>query len=116
MPSLIAVSYVEAYPSAAKSSHIGRRAARQGLFPLRSAELIERLLMQDANLSQVSLRFCNIVSYDTQLFADCNLARMLQRGFKALDAKLSTSGKGISLLNVVVGRHGSIPKFAGTWR
>jgi hypothetical protein len=54
------------------------------------------------------------VSYDTQLFADCNLARMLQRGFKALDAKLSTSGKGISLLNVVAGRHGSIPKFAGT--
>jgi hypothetical protein len=86
------------------------------LIPPALAELIERLLMQEANLSQVSLRFCNVVSYDTQLFADCNLARMLQRGFKALDAKLSTSGKGISLLNVVVGRHGSVPKFAETWR
>ena len=74
-----------------------------GLFSLRSAELIERLLMQDANLSQVSLRFRNVVPYDPQLFADCNLARMMQRGFKALDAKRGTSGKGISLLYVVAG-------------
>jgi hypothetical protein len=74
-----------------------------GLFSLRSAELIERLLMQEANLSQVSLRFRNVVPYDTQLFPDCNLARMMQRGFKALDAKRSTSGKGISLLYVVAG-------------
>jgi hypothetical protein len=70
--------------------------------------------MQEANLSQVSLRFCNVVPYDTQLFADCNLACMMQRGFKALDAKRGTSGKGISLLYVVAGRHGSILKFAGT--
>jgi hypothetical protein len=74
-----------------------------GLFSLRSAELIERLLMQEANLSQVSLRFRNVVPYDTQLVPDCNLARMMQRGFEALDAKLSTSGKGISLLYVVAG-------------
>jgi hypothetical protein len=39
---------------------------------------------------------------------------MMQRGFKALDAKRGTSGKGISLLYVVAGRHGSILKFAGT--
>jgi hypothetical protein len=43
------------------------------------------------------------VPYDTQLVPDCNLARMMQGGFKALDAKLSTSGKGISLLYVVAG-------------
>ena len=43
--------------------------------------------MQDPNLSQVSLRFFNVVPYGTQLFPDCNLARMIQRGFKALDAK-----------------------------
>ena len=59
--------------------------------------------MQDPNLSQVSLRFRNVVPYDTQLFPGCNLARMMQRGFKALDAKLGTSGKGISLLYVVAG-------------
>ena len=59
--------------------------------------------MQEANLSQVSLRCGNVVPYDTQLFPDCNLARMMQRGFKALDAKLGTSGKGISLLYVVAG-------------
>ena len=58
-----------------------------GLFSLRSAELIERLLMQEANLSQVSLRFCNVAPYDTQLFPDCNLARMMQRGFKALSMR-----------------------------
>jgi len=53
--------------------------------------------MQDPNLSQVSLRFFDVVPYGTQLVPDCNLARMIQRGFKALDAKRSTSGKGISL-------------------
>jgi hypothetical protein len=39
---------------------------------------------------------------------------MIQRGFKALDAKRSTRGKGISLLDVVAGHHGSILTFAGT--
>jgi hypothetical protein len=33
-----------------------------------------------------------------ELIADCNLASTVQRSFKALDAKSSTSGKGISLL------------------
>jgi hypothetical protein len=42
--------------------------------------------MQDPNLSQVSLRFFNVVPYGVQLFPDCNLASMIQRGFKALDA------------------------------
>src|SRR5262245_45816350 len=50
--------------------------------------------MQDANLSQVSLRFRNVVPYGTQLVPDCNLAGMIQRSFKALDVKRSTSGKG----------------------
>ena len=49
--------------------------------------------MQDPNLSQVSLWFFNVVRYGTQLFPGCNLASMIQRGFKALDAKCSTSGK-----------------------
>jgi hypothetical protein len=39
---------------------------------------------------------------------------MIQRGFKALDAKRGTRGKGISLLDVVAGRHGCILTFAGT--
>jgi hypothetical protein len=114
VPSLIAVSYVKAYLKRSKKEAHRSADRPTGLFSLRSAELIHRRLMQEANLSQISLRFCNVVSYDTQLFPGCNLARMLQRGFKALDAKLSTSGKGISLLNVVAGRHGSIPQFAGT--
>ena len=59
--------------------------------------------MQDPNLSQVSLRFLNVVPYGVQLFPDRNLARMIQRGFKAFDAKCSTSGKGISLLYPVAG-------------
>ena len=103
MPSLIAVSYVTAYPKRSKKE--ARRSADRatGLFSLRPAELIERRLMQEANLSQVSLRFRNVVPYDTQLFPDCNLARVMQRGLKALDAKLSTSGEGISLLYVVAG-------------
>jgi hypothetical protein len=86
----------------------------RALFSLRSAELVQRLLMQEANLSQVSLRFRNVVPYRTQLVADCDLARMIQRGFKALDAKRSTRGKGISLLDIVAGYHGSILTFAGT--
>jgi hypothetical protein len=57
--------------------------------------------MQEPNLSQVSLCFFNVVRYGTQLFPGCNLASMIQRGFKALDAKCSTSGKGISLLYFV---------------
>ena len=73
------------------------------LFALRMAELIQRFLMQEANLSEVPLRFCNVVPYGTQLIPDCNLARTSQRGFKALDAKRSTSGKGISLLYSVAG-------------
>jgi hypothetical protein len=99
-------TWFDMYPGRA-ASHFGlhwRLPDRPtGLFSLRSAELIERRLMQEANLGQVSLRFSNVVPYDTQLVPDCNLARMMQRGFKALDAKLSTSGKGISLLYVVAG-------------
>ncbi len=70
--------------------------------------------MQDPNLSQVSLRFFNAVPYGVQLFLERHLASMIQRGFKALDAKCRTSGKGISLLCSVAGRHGSILEFAGT--
>src|SRR5262249_5954527 len=68
------------------------------LFPLPEPEFIQRFLMQEANLSQVSLRFFDVMPYGTELVPDCNLARMIQRGFKPLDAKRSTSGKGISLL------------------
>ena len=77
------------------SGHAGRRT---GLFSLRSAELTQGLFMQDPNLSQVSLRFMNVMPYGVQPFPDCNLAGMIQRGFKALDATCSKSGKGISLL------------------
>jgi len=83
-------------------------------FALRAAELVQRLLMQEANLSEVSLRFRDVVPYGTQLVADCDLARLIQGGFKAFDAKRSTRGKGISLLDVVAGGHGSILTFAGT--
>jgi hypothetical protein len=103
VPTLIAVSYVKAYLKRSKKEAHRSADRPTGLFSLRSAELIERRLMQEANLSQVSLRFRNVVPYDTQLVPDCNLARMMQGGFKALDAKLSTSGKGISLLYVVAG-------------
>ena len=41
--------------------------------------------------------------YGVQLVPDCNLASMIQRDPKALDAKCSTSGKGISLLYFVAG-------------
>jgi hypothetical protein len=54
--------------------------------------------MQEPNLSQVSLCFFNVVPYGVQLSLECNLAGTIQRGFKAIDAKCSTSGKGISLL------------------
>src|SRR5262245_60593453 len=47
--------------------HGGPRA----LFSLCSAELVQRLLMQDPNLSQVSLRFFNVMPYGTQLVPDC---------------------------------------------
>src|SRR5215467_13941400 len=73
------------------------------LFSLSSGELIQGFLVQDPNLSQVSLCFFNVVSYGIQLSPECNLASTIQRGFKALDAKCSTSGKGISLLYFVAG-------------
>jgi hypothetical protein len=72
-------------------------AAIWSLFSLRPSELIQGFLMQDPNLSQVSLRFFNAVLYGVQLFPNCNLTSMIQRGFEALDAKCSKSGKGISL-------------------
>ena len=59
--------------------------------------------MQEPNLSQVSLCFFNVLPYGVQLSLECNLASTIQRGFKALDAKCSTSGKGISLLYFVAG-------------
>ncbi len=59
--------------------------------------------MQGLNLSQVSLCFFNIVPYGLQLFLECNLASTTQRGFKVLDAKCSTNGKGISLLYSIAG-------------
>ena len=93
MPSLIAVSQVKVYPKRSKKEPHRAADRPAGLFSLRSAELIQRLLMQEANLSQVPLRFCNVVPYDTELFPDCNLAGMMQRGFKALDAKRGTSGQ-----------------------
>jgi hypothetical protein len=71
------------------------------LFSLRSGELIQGFLVQEPNLSQVSLCFFNVVPYGVQLSLECNLASTIQRGFKALDAKCSTSGKGISLLYFV---------------
>jgi hypothetical protein len=53
---------------------------------------------QDPNLSQVALRFLNVMPYGVQLVPDCNLAGMIQRSLKSLDAKCGKSGKGISLL------------------
>jgi hypothetical protein len=50
------------------------------LFSLRSAELIQRFLMQDPNLSQACSRFFNVVLYGVQLFPDCKLAGLIQRG------------------------------------
>src|SRR5262249_16769522 len=74
-----------------------------GLFALRSAELIQGFLMQDPNLSQVCLRFFDVLPDDLELFLDGNVARMSQRGFQALDAKCSTGCKGISLLYSAAG-------------
>jgi hypothetical protein len=59
--------------------------------------------MQEPNLSQVSLCFFNVVPYGVQLSLERNFASTIQRGFKALDAKCSTSRKGISLLYFVAG-------------
>ena len=59
--------------------------------------------MQDPNLSQVPLRFFNVVPYGVQLSPECSLASTIQRGFKALDAKCSKNGKGISLTYFVAG-------------
>ena len=56
--------------------------------------------MQEPNLSQVSLCFFNVMPYGVQLSLECNLASTIQRGFKALDAKCSINGKGISLLSI----------------
>jgi len=53
--------------------------AQTGLFSLRSAGLIQGFLMQDPNLSQVSLRFFNVMPYGVQLCPDCNLASMIER-------------------------------------
>jgi hypothetical protein len=57
-----------------------------------------------------------MVPYGVQLSLECNLASTIQRGFKALDAKCSKNGKGISLLYSIAGYHASILKFARTWR
>ena len=43
--------------------HSDQRTAQTALFSLRSAELIQSLFMQDPNLSQVSLRFFNVMPY-----------------------------------------------------
>jgi hypothetical protein len=59
--------------------------------------------MQEPNLSQVSLCVFNLVPYGVLLSLECNLASTIQRGFKALDAKCSKNGKGISLLYFVAG-------------
>jgi len=48
------------------------------LFSLRPSELIQGFSMQDPNLSEVSLRFFNVVLYYVQLFPGCNLASMIQ--------------------------------------
>jgi hypothetical protein len=68
------------------------------LFSLRSAELNQGLFMQDPNLTQVALRFLNVMPYGVQLVPDCNLAGMIQRSLKPLDAKCGKGSKGISLL------------------
>jgi hypothetical protein len=68
------------------------------LFSLRPAELIQGFFMQDPNLSQVPLRFFNVVPDGVQLVLDGNLASMIQRSFEALEAKCGKGGEGISLL------------------
>ena len=59
--------------------------------------------MQEPNLGQVSLCFFNVVPYGVQLSLECNLASTIQRGFKPVDAKCSTNGKGTSLLYSIAG-------------
>ena len=54
--------------------------------------------MQDPNLSQVPLRFFNVVFDGVQIVPDGNLASMIQRSFEALEAKCGKGGEGISLL------------------
>src|SRR5262249_36676933 len=92
----------------------GQPAGAGAQFARRPAEPAKRPLRQEANLSRVSCAFRDVVPYGTELVADCDLARLIQGGFKAFDAKRSTRGKGISLLDVVAGGHGSILTFAGT--
>ena len=88
-----------------RSPHRAKRNAGTGLFSLRSVELIQRRLMQYPNLSQVFLRFFDVVPYGVELIPDRNLASTVQRGFKALDAKHRTSGKGIPPLYFFADRH-----------
>jgi hypothetical protein len=92
-------------PSASFGQALSERSSTRFccLFSLRPSELIQGFLMQDPNLSQVSLRFFYVVLYGVQLFPGCQLASMIQRGFKPLDAKCSTNGKGISLLYSITG-------------
>jgi hypothetical protein len=88
-----------------RSPHGAKRNAETGLFSLRSIELIQRLLMQYPNLSQVFLRFFDVVPYSVEFVPDRNLASTVQRGFKALDAKHRTSGKSIPPLYFFADRH-----------
>jgi hypothetical protein len=69
-----------------------------GLFSLRSAEFIQGFFVQAPNLSQVPLRFFNVVPDGVQLVLDSNLVSMIQRSFEALEAKCGKGGEGISLL------------------
>jgi len=61
--------------------------------------------MQYPNLSQVFLRFFDVVPYSVEFIPDRNLASTIQRGFKALDAKHRTSGKSIPPLYFFADRH-----------
>jgi hypothetical protein len=99
-----------------RSAHRAKRNARAGLFTLGSVKLIQRRLMQYPDLSEVSLRFFNVVPHGFEFIPDRNLAGTVQRGFEALDAKQGTGGKSISPLNFFADQHGSILKFAGTKR
>jgi hypothetical protein len=70
--------------------------------------------MQGLNLSQVILRFFDAVPYGVELIPECNLARTVQRGFKALDAISRASSKGISPLYFFADRHWFSPDQAST--
>jgi len=54
--------------------------------------------MQAPNLSQVPLRFFNVVPDAVQLVPDGNLASMIQRNLEALEAKCGKDSEGISIL------------------